>query len=163
MLKLVMIFGAAGFCLAQNPAPKAAAPGAVKDIIILADGALGGVKFDHKLHAERDATKCVGCHHSSKPEKPETKPNQACRDCHAKPLPAGMKTTKQGAFHKSSGQTGLCIDCHKQLNAAGKKTPVKCAECHLKENKPVAGGSYAQPWHRAARVHEVGARGNCSD
>ncbi len=156
MLRTIFLLTAAVVSAAQAQPAKTSGTEDVKDVIILGGGPLGGVKFEHRLHVERDPGQCVVCHHTSKPEKPETKPNQACRDCHTKPLPAGMKTTKQAAFHRSSGQAGLCIDCHKQVNAKGKKSPQKCVECHLKENKPVAGGFYAQPWHRTARVHEVG-------
>lgn len=160
MIRVVFLLAAAIPCAGQNPPAKAPRPAGVKDVIILGGSPLGGVKFEHQLHVERDTGQCVVCHHASRPEKPETKPNQACRDCHTKPLPAGMKTTKQAAFHRSSGQAGLCIDCHKQANAKGGKSPLKCVECHLKQNKPVAGGFYEQPWHRAARVHEVGGVGN---
>lgn len=106
-----------------------------KDTIILAKGKnpLGGVKFEHKLHETRDA-KCETCHHASKPEMPAKAPQQACSDCHTKPPKAPMKTNYQGAYHKPTGQAGLCIDCHKQANAKGGKAPVKCTDCHKKEN-----------------------------
>lgn len=101
------------------------------DTIEMKGSPLGSVKFQHKLHDQRTAGKCIVCHHASKPEKPgDTK--QACDKCHSKPLPPGMKTTRQGAFHKPNAQSGTCIDCHKKENAAGKKAPVKCVECHKK-------------------------------
>ncbi len=101
------------------------------DTIKLTAAPLGTVTFQHKLHDQRTGGKCVVCHHASKPEKPgDTK--QACDKCHTKPVAAGMKTSRQGAFHKPTAQAGLCIDCHKKENAAGKKAPVKCVECHKK-------------------------------
>ncbi len=96
---------------------------------------LGGVKFNHKLHAELASTKCETCHHPSKPERPATAANQKCSDCHTMPAAkAPMKTNYQSAFHKPTGQAGLCVDCHKQENAKGKKAPVTCITCHKKEN-----------------------------
>lgn len=107
-----------------------------KDTIIMAKGKnpLGGVKFEHKLHETRDA-KCETCHHPSKPEKPATMANQACSDCHTTPAKAPMKTNYQGAFHKPTGLTGLCIDCHKTANTKGSKAPLKCVDCHKKDYK----------------------------
>jgi hypothetical protein len=143
---------AAGVCLqGQNStAPKA------PDSILMKDAALGSVLFDHKLHDQRAGGKCAVCHHASKPEKPETRAYQACRDCHTKPPAAGMKTSRQAAFHNSAAQSGVCIDCHKKEVASGKKAPLKCAECHRKEARTVAGGLYAQPWHSAAGVPALG-------
>jgi hypothetical protein len=144
------------FCAAlcaQGPQP--AAPKA-PDTLLMRDAALGAVTFHHKLHDQRAGGKCATCHHASKAEKPETKPNQACRECHAKPPSAGMKTSRQAAFHNSTAQSGVCIDCHKRELAAGKKPPVKCAGCHQKEAKPVAGGHYGQPRHSTTGVHALG-------
>lgn len=135
--------------------PKANAPKA-PDSIVMKDAALGSVTFTHKAHAERPGAKCETCHHASKPEKPETKPNQACRNCHTKPPAAAMKTSRQAAFHNSTAQSGVCIDCHKKELAGGKKPPLKCAECHRKEAKQVAGGKYGQPWHSTTGVHALG-------
>jgi hypothetical protein len=95
---------------------------------------MGGVKFEHKLHVERAAKKCETCHHASKPEKPAKAAQQACTDCHTKPVQAGMKTALQAAFHNPTAQSGSCINCHKQESAQGKKAPLKCADCHKKEN-----------------------------
>ena len=104
------------------------------DTMILKGSPLGSVKYEHKLHVERVAGKCDGCHHASKPEKPATAAQQACRDCHTKPLPAGMKTSAQAAFHNPMAKAGTCIDCHLKSNAAGKAAPVACAKCHSKAN-----------------------------
>lgn len=144
------------FCaalLAQGP--KAPAPKA-PDTILMKDAAIGGVMLNHKLHDQRTGGKCDTCHHASKAEKPETRPYQACRDCHTKPPAAPVKTSRQAAFHNSSAQSGVCIDCHKKEVAAGKKPPLKCAECHKREAKPVAGGQYGQPRHSTTGVHAVG-------
>ena len=104
------------------------------DTMILKGSPLGSVKYEHKLHVERVAGKCDGCHHASKPEKPATAAQQACRDCHTKPLTAGMKTSVQAAFHNPMAKAGTCIDCHLKSNAAGKAAPVACAKCHSKAN-----------------------------
>jgi hypothetical protein len=141
----------------KTPAPKA------PEVIVMKDAALGAVTFQHKSHDARAGGKCQVCHHASKPEKPETRPNQACRECHTKPPSGGMKTSRQAAFHQSTAQSGTCIDCHKKEVAAGKKAPLKCAECHLKEAKPVAGGQYGQPWHSTTGVHALGFGGHGSD
>jgi hypothetical protein len=144
------------FCAAlAAQAPKPPAPKA-PDTIVMKDAALGGVTFHHKLHDQRAGGKCDACHHASKAEKPETRPNQACRECHTKPPAAPMKTSRQAAFHNSTAQSGVCIDCHKKEVAAGKKPPMKCVECHQKEAKPVAGGQYGQPRHSTTGVHAVG-------
>ena len=105
-----------------------------KDTVILKGAPMGGVKFDHKAHAEMRKTPCETCHHASKPEKPAKAPQQACTDCHTKPTQAGMKTGIQAAFHNPTAQAGTCIDCHKAQNAKGKKAPTKCLDCHKKEN-----------------------------
>jgi hypothetical protein len=104
------------------------------DVVVLKGSPLGGVRFEHKLHTDRAGNKCETCHHSSKPEKPATAPQQACSDCHTKVAVSPMKTKYQAAFHNPMAQSGTCVDCHKAQSAKGKKAPVKCAECHKKEN-----------------------------
>ncbi len=99
--------------------------------IVLKGAPMGGVKFDHKLHA---GTKCDVCHHAAKPEKAPKSAQEACTDCHTKVAVAPMKTKLQAAFHNPTATAGLCIDCHKKQAAAGKKTPAKCTDCHKKEN-----------------------------
>lgn len=110
---------------------KTAAP---RDVAILKGAALGGVKFEHKLHVERAGKKCETCHHASRPEKPGTAAQQSCLDCHTRPPAPGMKTGLPAAFHNAAAQAGACIDCHKRENAQGKKAPTKCLDCHRKEN-----------------------------
>jgi hypothetical protein len=104
------------------------------DVLILKGSPFGPVKFMHKAHVDRVGGKCETCHHPSKPEKPATAPQQACRDCHTKPAVAPMKTFTQAAFHNPLAKSGTCIDCHLKENAAGKKAPTKCTECHNKSN-----------------------------
>ena len=112
---------------AEQPQPK--------DTIILKGAPMGGVKFEHKLHSETHAAKkCETCHHASKPEKAASSPQQACTSCHTKPAAPPMKTHIQAAFHNPLAKTGTCIDCHLKENAAGKKAPTKCMECHKKTN-----------------------------
>jgi hypothetical protein len=112
------------------PAPKKVT---AKDVMVLTGSPLGGVRLEHKLHAERAGNSCETCHHASKPEKPATAPQQACADCHTKAAVSPMKTKYQAAFHNPTAQSGACIDCHKAQNAKGKKAPLKCAECHKKD------------------------------
>ena len=106
-----------------------------QDVMILKGSPLGAVKFTHKVHSETHAAgKCDTCHHASKPEKPATAAQQACRDCHTTPPPAGMKTKTQAAFHNPMAKAGTCIDCHLKANAAGKASPTACGKCHSKAN-----------------------------
>ena len=95
---------------------------------------MGGVRLEHKAHVERAGRNCATCHHPSRPEKPATAPQQACSDCHTKVATPPMKTKYQAAFHNPMARAGTCIDCHQAENAAGKHAPLKCAECHKKEN-----------------------------
>jgi hypothetical protein len=116
---------------APVPQEKQATP---KDVALLKGGALGAVKFQHKLHTERAGKKCETCHHASRPEKPGKSAQQSCLDCHTRPPAPGMKTGLPAAFHNPAAQAGTCIDCHKRENAQGKKAPTKCLDCHKKEN-----------------------------
>jgi hypothetical protein len=105
--------------------------------IMLTGASLGGVDFAHKAH--QDATDCSSCHHDSRPEKPLESEQQACTACHVKTPVAPMTTNIRDAFHDARGKAGTCVDCHVTEAAAGKTVPVKCTECHKKEN--VAPGS----------------------
>jgi len=127
---VVMAFVLAGFSATFAQEKKA------PDTVVLKGAPMGGVKFNHKAHAVDQKIKCDTCHHASKPEKPLTSPQQACTDCHTKTATPPMKTKLQAAFHNPTAQAGLCIDCHKEEIAKGKKAPApgKCAECHKKEN-----------------------------
>lgn len=102
--------------------------------VILKGSPLGGVKFEHTLHAKDRAVKCITCHHASKPEKANASANQKCIDCHTKTPAAPMTTATRGAFHDPMAKKGTCIDCHVAEVAKGKKAPVKCGECHQKAN-----------------------------
>jgi len=101
--------------------------------ITLKGATKGAVKFSHSAHT-RVAGKCEVCHHASKPEKPLKSPQQACTDCHTKPPTPPVKVGLPGAFHNASATAGLCITCHKTENTEGKAAPVKCADCHRKDN-----------------------------
>jgi len=118
---------------AGRPAP-APAKAIAKDVVIL-KAALGGVRFEHKLHAEARKIACETCHHSSRAEKPNAAPQQACATCHTTTATAPMKTKLQAAFHNPAAAAGTCIDCHKAEVAKGKAAPVKCLDCHKKDNK----------------------------
>ena len=128
---LTLCFCLVTLTLALRAADQAKAP----DTIILKGSPLGGVKFDHKAHAEtRTGNKCETCNHPSKAEKPATAAQQACRSCHVKPAVPPMKTATQAAFHNPTAKSGNCIDCHLKANAEGKKSPTTCMQCHNKAN-----------------------------
>ncbi len=95
--------------------------------IVLTGNPMGGVRFEHAKHL----VACGTCHHPSREPKPNSTPQQACTSCHTKPPQAGMKTTRQAAFHNPTATAGTCIDCHKKSGAAA---PTKCTQCHKKEN-----------------------------
>lgn len=121
--------------VAAIAAPRAAGQSKEPDTVILKGSPMGGVKFEHKLHAKDRGVKCETCHHASKPEKPSKIANQKCTDCHTKAVAAPMKTKTQAAFHDPMAKAGVCITCHTTENAKGKKAPTKCLDCHKKENK----------------------------
>ncbi len=102
--------------------PKAGLKG-VDDVLTMTGAKLGGIKLTHKEHVQHAGGNCDVCHHESRPEKHETKAYQACRDCHTRPLPAGVKTSRQAAFHASNAQKGICIDCHKEQNRRARRRP----------------------------------------
>ena len=124
-----------------TPSPAAAQPGKPASVaptkaptapatppaqpLVLADSPLGAVTFDHSKHK----LDCKTCHHESRPQKPATAAQQACRDCHTKPAQPGMMTVRQAAFHNPSATAGTCIDCHKQK---GGDAPTTCKQCHVK-------------------------------
>lgn len=144
----IVLIAAVGW--AQDPKPPAPAG---PEVIVLNDAMLGAVTFQHKLHEERAEGRCETCHHASRPEKPQTRPYQACRECHTRPAGEGMKTVRQAAFHNPAAQAGTCADCHKRQLAAGRKPPQKCFDCHKKEGRAASGVSGGAAW---AQLH--GAR-----
>ena len=101
--------------------------------VILKGPTMGAVKFPHAAHI-RVAGKCEVCHHPSKSAKPLKLPQQACTDCHTKPPTPPVSIGLQAAFHNPTATAGLCITCHNTENSHGKAAPVKCADCHKKEN-----------------------------
>ncbi len=107
---------------------------AVKEpgVVILKGAPMGGVKFDHPNHSKRADGKCETCHHASKPEMPKKADQQKCSDCHTKTGAAPMKTKYQAVFHDPLAKKGTCVECHAKDTT--KKAPVKCADCHKKEN-----------------------------
>lgn len=122
---LAVAFGFSTAMQAQEKAP---------GVVILKGNPMGGVKFDHAAHQKAAANKCETCHHASKAEKPMKGKQEKCQDCHSKAATAPMKTTAKLAFHDNMAKSGICIDCHVKQNAAGKKAPTKCTECHVKSN-----------------------------
>jgi hypothetical protein len=134
LLALIFAFPLGPTTSAQQAAPKDSVQ--APEIIILEGAPLGAVKYRHVLHAEDRQIKCEICHHASRTEKPATSPFQRCSDCHTKTAAAPMKTKLQAAFHDPAAKAGLCVDCHKEMNAAhkGRLSPVKCQDCHNKDN-----------------------------
>jgi sRNA-binding protein len=122
---IALTLGLAMVIQAQEKAP---------GVVVLKGNPMGGVKFDHAAHAKLSANKCETCHHASKPEKAMKAKQENCQDCHTKAVAAPMKTTTKLAFHDAMAKKGTCIDCHTKEAAAGKKVPLKCPECHKKEN-----------------------------
>ncbi len=118
------------FSLAAVVQAQVKAPG----VVILKGNPMGGVKFDHAAHQKLVGDKCDTCHHASKPEKPAKAPQEKCQNCHTKVATPPMKTTAKLAFHDNLAKSGTCINCHAKEAAAGKKIPLKCADCHKKEN-----------------------------
>lgn len=106
----------------------------VPDSVILKGAPIGGVKFDHAAHVKTNKVACTTCHHPTMKEKPSKTANQKCNDCHTKVAAAPMKTNYRDAFHNATAKTGLCVGCHGEQNAKGKKAPIKCNECHKKEH-----------------------------
>ena len=137
MAKKCFIVAVATLCLSLFVimlAVKAFQQAEPKDTIILKGSPLGGVRFEHKLHAEPRAVECETCHHLSRPEKAASAPQESCSNCHTKPAKAPMKTAIRAAFHSLRADAGTCIDCHKAENTKGKNAPVKCMDCHKKAN-----------------------------
>jgi hypothetical protein len=128
---IVLIFAGIGLMagpvaiMAQQTAP---------ETVILKGAPMGGVRFDHAAHQEKAGQKCETCHHPSKPERALTSEQQRCQDCHTTKAEAPMTTKAQAAFHDPMFKKGTCPDCHITEAAAGKLAPLKCNECHKKEN-----------------------------
>ncbi len=122
-----------GFLIVLMISSIAVAQSVPQSPIIIKGAPMGAVKFDHTAHMKVGG-KCDTCHHASKPEKPLKSPQEACTDCHTKPATPPVTTNLQAAFHNPTATAGLCIDCHKKQNGAGKAAPVKCADCHQKAN-----------------------------
>lgn len=104
------------------------------EVVTLKGNPMGGVKFNHAAHVKRIGDKCETCHHASKPEKALKTPHENCQNCHTRTVAAPMKTASRAAFHDGPAKKGTCIDCHIKEAAAKKAAPLKCAECHKKEN-----------------------------
>jgi hypothetical protein len=102
--------------------------------IVVKGAPMGAVQFDHTSHL-KVAGKCEVCHHASKPQKPLKAPQEACTDCHTNAATPPVTIKLQAAFHNPTATSGLCIDCHKTEDANGKAAPLKCADCHKKNNR----------------------------
>jgi len=123
----VLIFGAVIAIQSQEkPNPP--------DVVILKGNPMGGVKYTHSNHDKLVGDKCDTCHHESRPEKPLTAQYQKCQDCHTKTATKPMITYTKIAFHDATFKKGTCPDCHIKEAAAGKVAPIKCVDCHKKEN-----------------------------
>ena len=119
----ISFVGALDSLAAQENAP---------DSVVLTGSPLGGVRFSHVSH--QDMTECTACHHESRPELTLSTPYQSCADCHTQAPTAPMTTSIRDAFHDAPARAGTCLDCHVSEAAAGKAAPLKCIECHKREN-----------------------------
>ena len=126
-----LLLGLAAVAIVAGGATMYAQAAKEPGVVILKGAPMGGVKFDHPKHSKA-AGKCETCHHASKTEMPAKAPQQKCSDCHTKTAAAPMKTKYQAAFHDPMAKKGTCVDCHAKDTT--KKAPVKCADCHKKEN-----------------------------
>ena len=122
---IISVFGFGAVVQAQVKPP---------GVVILKGNPMGGVKFDHGVHAKLAGDKCETCHHASKPEKAAKAAQENCQTCHTKTAAAPMKTNAKLAFHDNLAKAGTCINCHAKEAASGKKVPLKCLECHKKVN-----------------------------
>ena len=104
---------------------------------------MGKVVFPHARHFLDEGYSCGTCHHVKKSkvngklvpepmtvEKVEELTAQGksafrCKTCHGDLKRAQFKRL----FHKN------CLPCHKRLRAQGKKTPVKCRDCHARPKR----------------------------
>lgn len=130
-LRFFMVGAAVAFAGPLNNL--AAQVNAPDTVVLTGSSALGGVKFSHASHQEM--TECTACHHASRPEKPLSGPYQSCAECHTSRPSAPMKTSIRDAYHNATAKKGTCMDCHVTEAAAGKVVPLKCTECHKKENR----------------------------
>jgi hypothetical protein len=94
------------------------------------DAKTGKVTFSHIAHEERVNNDCQVCHHEIAGDNTA----QACSDCHKlivqiTPLGEAMPLSK--AFHTK------CIVCHQKMVKEEKKAPVKCQDCHIKQDVEV--------------------------
>ena len=101
----VFVLMVASLALAQAPKPPTS-------VVLPAPN--GAVTFAHAAHVK--VGKCA----------------EKCGDCHTKTATPPVTTKLQAAFHNPTATAGTCINCHKTQNAAGKKAPAKCADCHKK-------------------------------
>jgi hypothetical protein len=128
VLTLVAALSIAGALFQQLPAQQTTAEPPGPDTVRYTPK-LGTVTFTHAKHAK--SSECVACHHESRPERPSTKPHQACGACHvAEPVPP-MTTDLRNAFHNTSTKSGVCFDCHKA--AASTTVPTACGDCHKRQ------------------------------
>ena len=133
-MKRAVVVIAAVFAVAFGFSATTYAQAKPSNVVILKGNPMGGVKFNHPEHQKAAENKCETCHHASKAEKPMKAKQENCQDCHTKTATPPMKTSTKLAFHDNMAKSGICIDCHVKQNAAGKKAPTKCNECHKKEN-----------------------------
>jgi hypothetical protein len=122
-----------GLCLLIVLCSSAVSQEAPTAPVLLKAPTMGAVSFPHSAHI-RVAGKCEVCHHASKPAKPLKSSQEACTDCHTKPTTPPVTIGLQAAFHNPTATAGLCVTCHQTENSHGKAAPVKCSDCHKKEN-----------------------------
>lgn|GEM_PF-4783761 len=84
------------------------------------------VLFPHEKHVEMGLAHCGNCHHK------DPKDVKGCYTCHLHEPEEEKTPNYQNAHH------GLCHPCHKARNKGEEVPPVKCLNCHKKENKEKA-------------------------
>lgn len=91
---------------------------------------IGKVTFSHLKHQERVENNCQFCHH----EVTQENLSEACSNCHKKIVqvtPLGEAMPLSNAFHTK------CIACHQKKLKEEKKPPVKCQDCHIKQEQEI--------------------------
>lgn len=134
-LSATLVVLACGLAIGVTGAHISAQAGQEPGTVVLKRAPLGGVKFEHKLHAHERKIQCETCHHPERSGVAMKAANQACSTCHATKAIAPMKTSNRDAFHDGLARKGTCIDCHRERNAKAVKAdeaPVRCAGCHIK-------------------------------
>ncbi len=83
--------------------------------------------FKHKEHVDRKIARCGACHHKKPTE------IKSCAECHV------LEPEEKEVLKYKDAHHGLCRKCHKARRKGREGPPVKCTQCHKKENTEKAG------------------------